>query len=200
MQRIIFIFILMGTFLIGKSQDQAQISVNPNGLAFQNGSQSIIIANTKSAMEIKQDIIRNLKISHQSRFLKIDSAKDVLIVSDFIPGYTKSDKFPENAYQLDLFYKIVVDIKDNKFRVHLPTITIASNQKYEYDGLNKRIQFSINMAIRGKREAGSNIEKQLFIFNEKDKLIEKITKERLEQDLSAIVRLIIDQSEAPNWD
>ncbi|WP_160067597.1 hypothetical protein [Sphingobacterium bovisgrunnientis] len=195
-----YILILLVTIVSFKSYSQ-QVVINPEGINFTNGKNDIIIENNKLAKESISQIVKNVKSKHQSQYIKIDTEDDVIIINDFIPGYTKTDKAAGSAYLLDLSYKITVDIKDNKYRVNAPIVNISANQKYDGHAVsvNQGVQFTIEMGIKGKRDMWSNSAKKLYIYDEKDKLIEKTTKEKLEKDLSKILNIIIDQSDKSDW-
>src|SRR5690606_26536592 len=109
-----YILILLVTIVSFKSYSQ-QVVINPEGINFTNGKNDIIIENNKLAKESISQIVKNVKSKHQSQYIKIDTEDDVIIINDFIPGYTKTDKAAGSAYLLDLSYKITVDIKDNKY-------------------------------------------------------------------------------------
>lgn len=188
-------------YLIGQPISDREIIVGPDGISFKNGEKFIVVESGKSTSEIANYISKNIKKSDHSKNLKIESEDGAIIITDFIPGYTKTDKSSGSAYLLDLYYKIVIDVKDNKYRINVPLIHIAANQKYESDAVivNKGVQFTVDMGIKGKRDVWNNKEKKMFIYDEKDKLIEKSTKEKLEKDLSKIVGLISSENDNSNW-
>lgn len=208
MKRLLFVLMLLGVFvsLNGQEIDKNNIVVTPNGLTFNNGENYIIIENGKPERETIKEILSNINTKHLSKNLKIDTLNNTIVINDFISGYTKTDKMAGSAYMLDLAYKITVDVKDNKFKVNAPVIRIASTQKNDSDGLilgnvifNSTSQFAMEMGIKGKRDVWDSKEKKMFIFDQKDKLIEKSTKAKLEKDLSAIIDIIIDQKDNSNW-
>ncbi|GEM_PF-1805673 len=193
-------FVMSFGFLKAQENSLHSIVVTPAGIEFKSGEKYVVVESDKPAKETTNQIIKNLRKFHNSKNLKIDTIGDVLVVTDFIPGYTKTDKSSGSAYLLDLLYKISVDIKDGKFRINAPSVNIAANQKYESDAVivNKGVQFTIDMGFKGKRDVWDNKAKKLFIYDEKDKLVEKSTKDKLERDLSDAIGIIIRQ-EKSEW-
>lgn len=193
-------FVMSFGFLKAQENSLHSIVVTPAGIEFKSGEKYVVVESDKPAKETTNQIIKNLRKFHNSKNLKMDTIGDVLVVTDFIPGYTKTDKSSGSAYLLDLLYKISVDVKDGKFRINAPTVNIAANQKYESDAVivNKGVQFTIDMGFKGKRDVWDNKAKKLFIYDEKDKLVEKSTKDKLERDLSDAIGLIIRQ-EKSEW-
>ncbi len=55
------------------------------------------------------------------------------------------------------------------------------------------------MGFSGKRDVWNNREKKLYIFDEKVKLVEQSTKDKLEKDLSRIVDIVADQTKKSDW-
>lgn len=193
-------FVMSFGFLKAQENSLHSIVVTPAGIEFKSGEKYVVVESDKPAKETTNQIIKNLRKFHNSKNLKMDTIGDVLVVTDFIPGYTKTDKSSGSAYLLDLLYKISVDVKDGKFRINAPTVNIAANQKYESDAVivNKGVQFTIDMGFKGKRDVWDNKAKKLFIYDEKDKLVEKSTKDKLERDLSDAIGIIIRQ-EKSEW-
>ncbi|MBD1434847.1 hypothetical protein H8B06_18635 [Sphingobacterium sp. DN00404] len=194
-------FLVVSLVAMGQDANTKIITVTPNGLEFKNGEAQMVVENNMPATETISQIVKSLKTKHQSQYLKIDAGDDIIIIDDFVPGYTKTDKAAGSAYLLDMSYKITVDVKDNRFRINIPTIIISANQKYDGHAVpvNKGIQFTMEMGIKGKRDMWNSIVKKLFIYDEKDKLIEKRTKELLERDLSSIINIILSQESDQNW-
>lgn len=193
-------FVMYFSFLKAQENSLHSIVVTPAGIEFKSGEKYVVVESDKPAKETTNQIIKNLRKFHNSKNLKIDTIGDVLVVTDFIPGYTKTDKSSGSAYLLDLLYKISVDVKDGKFRINAPSVNIAANQKYESEAVivNKGVQFTIDMGFKGKRDVWDNKAKKLFIYDEKDKLVEKSTKDKLERDLSDLIGIIISQ-EKSEW-
>lgn len=188
-------FVMSFGFLKAQENSLHSIVVTSAGIEFKSGEKYVVVESDKPAKETTNQIIKNLRKFHNSKNLKIDTIGDVLVVTDFIPGYTKTDKSSGSAYLLDLLYKISVDVKDGKFRINAPSVNIAANQKYESDAVivNKGVQFTIDMGFKGKRDVWDNKAKKLFIYDEKDQLVEKSTKDKLEHDLTEIISILAKQ-------
>ncbi|MCS4164453.1 hypothetical protein [Sphingobacterium sp. BIGb0116] len=203
MKKILLFLVLIGfsANLIGQENARYQVVVTPNGINFNNSEKYIVIENDISKNDQIKLIEKNLNSKHLSKHLKFDVTDDAITLTDYKPGYTKSDKTAGSSYLLDLTYKISIDVKDNMFRINVPLINISANQKYESDAVtfNKGVQFPVTMEIKGKRDVWNSKEKKMFLYDEKDKLIEKSTKEKLEKDLSDLIKIIADQSGSANW-
>jgi hypothetical protein len=175
------------------------IKVTPNGLMFFNDETFLIKENEFSQKENIDNIISTIKSNYSSQNIKIELLGDQIFIKDFITGYTKTDKMAGSAYLLDLSYSVTIDVEDNKIRIHIPIFDISANQKYESNvSPNKGVQFTMTMGIKGKNNVWNSRNKQLFIYNEKDKLIEKTTKEKLEKDLSKLIDIIVN-SKKSDW-
>ncbi|QQT60083.1 hypothetical protein I6I97_12485 [Sphingobacterium multivorum] len=203
MKKILLFLVLIGfsANLIGQENSKYQVFVTPNGITFNNQEKYLVIENDRSKSDQIKLIQKNLNSKHLSKHLKFDVTDDAITLTDYKPGFTKSDKTAGSAYLLDLTYKISIDVKDNMFRINAPLINISANQKYESDAVifNKGVQFPVTMEIKGKRDVWNSKEKKMFIYDEKGKLIEKSTKEKLEKDLSDLIKIIADQSGSANW-
>ncbi|MGJ1414072.1 hypothetical protein [Sphingobacterium multivorum] len=203
MKRILFVLFTFGVLGIARGQDieKKQIVVSPHGITFGNDDTTIVIESGKPQKETVSTIIKNLKTKHLSKNLRIDTIDNAIIINDYIPGFTKSDKTAGSAYLLDLTYKIAIDVKDDRFRINAPSVKISANQKYESDAVtfNKGVQFTVEMGIKGKRDVWNKKAKTMFIYDEKDKLIEKGTKDKLEKELSSIINTITNQSSNLTW-
>ncbi|MNK26449.1 hypothetical protein D3C87_447860 [compost metagenome] len=203
MKRLLFVLLLLGGLGIVKGQElkKNQIVVSPHGITFGNDETTIVVESGMPQKETVNAIIKNLKTKHLSKNLRIDTIDNTIIVNDYIPGFTKTDKTAGSAYLLDLSYKISIDVKDDKYRINTPSIKISANQKYESDAViaNKGVQFTLDMGIKGKRDVWNKKAKTMFIYDEKDKLVEKGTKDKLEKNLNALIGIIIDQTSKANW-
>lgn len=203
MKRILFVLLMLGGFGIvtGQEVSKNQVLVSPEGITFGDKERYIVVESRMPQKETVNDIVKSLKTKHSSKYLRIDTIDNTIIVNDFIPGFTKSDKTAGSAYLLDLSYKLTIDVKANRYRINAPAIIISANQKYESDAViyNKGVQFTVDMGIKGKRNVWNNRAKTMYIFDEKDKLIEKSTKDKLQKELSTIVNIISSQVENKTW-
>ncbi|WP_133228372.1 hypothetical protein [Sphingobacterium corticibacter] len=192
-------FALYTTFDVA-AQD-ASVFVSPDGLKFANGQIFIVVETGDSKDEIISNIVANVKTKSNSKYITVEVLNDAIVIKDFIPGYTKTDKSAGSAYQLDLSYKMLVEVKDGRYKINVPELDIAANQKYDGFAVvaNSGVQFTLTMGFSGKRDVWNNKEKKLFIFDEKGKLVEKSTKDKLEKDLSRVVDLVADQTKKSDW-
>lgn len=190
MKKLLLIVMAVCACIIVNAQS---IKVTPNGLLFSTGEKYLIVENEFTQKENMDNIVSEIKSNCQSPNIKVEQFEDKIFISDFVAGYTKTDKNAGSAYLLDFSYKISIDVKDGKIRINLPIFEISSNQKYDSHAVvaNKGVQFSMSMGIKGKSDIWNSKNKALFIFNEKDKLIEKTTKDKLEKDFSSIIDIVI---------
>ncbi|MCL7987751.1 hypothetical protein M8998_07355 [Sphingobacterium sp. lm-10] len=183
-----------------RGQD-ASIVVHPDGLKFANGETYMVVESSGTAAEITSAIERSVKTKSNSKNLTVEVLDDAVIIRDFVPGYTKTDRLFGSAYLLDLTYKVLVEVKDGKYRINAPELTIAANQKN--DGIvgivNTGYDFTISMELTESSSAKKSKDVKFFIFNKRGKLVEKSTKEKLEKDLSDIVGLVADQAKKADW-
>ena len=193
---VVFVILLMVKFSV-----TAQVVVTQSGLTFNNGEQYVIVENNLPANENINQIVRAIKAKHKSPNIKVETENNLIIITDFTSGYTKTDKKAGSAYLLDLSYKFVIEVKDNRFRINVPTIDISANQQYDSNAVvaNKGVQFVMTMEFKGKSDVWNSDHKKLFIFDEKGKLVEKSTKQKLERDLSAVVVIITEPSNNSDW-
>ena len=178
-----------------------KILVSPNGIVFEDGEKFIIVQRSGDKDEIIKTISTNVKKYAKGDNLSVDNHGESLIITAYFPGYTKTDKMAGSAYMLNMSNRITIDVKDGRYKVNAPEVVISSEQRYEPDAviLNKGTQFKMTMGIKGKRDVWNSREKKLFIYDEKDKLIEKSTKEKLEKDLSDIIDIITSTQNNDNW-
>lgn len=186
---------------VGASGQEASVVVHPDGLKFANGETFMVIESVGTAADIISNIEANVKIKINSKNISVEVLNDVVLIKDFIPGYTKTDKSSGSAYQLDIFYKVTVEVKDGRYKINVPELDIAANQKYDGFAVmaNPGVEFTMTMGFSGKRDIWNNREKKLFIFDEKGKLVEKSTKDKLEKDLSGLMKLIVGEKTMSDW-
>lgn len=195
------VLLIAAIFLLFKAEfTYSQIIVTEAGLSFANGEKFMIVENNKTAAEIINHITTAIKSKHQSPNIKIEVQDDLILITDFISNYTKTDKAAGSAYMLDLSYKFVINVRDNRFRINIPTFEISAGQKYDSHAVvvNQGVQFLMTMEMKGKNAVWNNRHKKLFIYNEKGKLVEQSTKDKLEHDFSSIIKIITEQEEA-DW-
>lgn len=184
---------------------QDKFHITPTGLTPQNNQDYIVISvDGATAGEIVSAIKVGIKSKNPSSALKFEEPVDnTIIISEFIPGFTKTDKTAGSAYLLDLSYSITLNIKDGKIKFNVPVFQIASNQQYDGQTVitNKGVQFVMSMGIKGKPDIWNDREKKLFIYNDKDKLIEVSTKEKLENLFNSYIELLtsVYNNNSDNW-
>jgi len=202
MKKVFFIFAMMCLFLANVSA-QDSFSVKPDGVSDANGNNFIVIAvDGLQADKIKSGLVTAIKSKNLSSSLKIDEPdSNTLIVSDKIAGFTKTDKSAGSAYTFDLLYSIIFNIKDGKVKYNVPTFEMASDQQYNSHTsiLSNGIRFKMIMGIKGKDDVWNSKEKKYFIYNEKDKLIEKSTKEKLETLFNSYIPIVQSISKSQDW-
>jgi hypothetical protein len=148
-------------------------------LTFENNS-------VKDLLDKVQNAIKQKSTSQNLKVEKLDSTQ--LSVSDFISGYTKTDKLAGSAYLFDLTYKIIIEFRDGRIKINAPAFEIGSNNDSKMDidaGHGNKVQtknqFALTMGIIGKNDMWNSSHKKCYIFNEKGKLVEKKTKAKLEE-------------------
>lgn len=186
------------------SYTQDSFTVTPKGILSSTGNSYIVInidglTSSEIIGKLKVDIKRN----NPSPELKIEEiSPNTLIVSDLIPGFTRTDKTTGSAFLLTLSYNITFDIKDGKVRYNAPVFTIAANQKYDSQAVlvNDGVQFTVSMGIIGKAKLWNSKAKKFFIFSEKEKLVEKSSKEKLEKLFNSYIQIIQNTTQvSDNW-
>lgn len=199
----LLLIITLSVFCVnGYAQDS--LAVTPKGILSSTGNSYIVInIDGLTSSEIMGKLKVDIKRNNPSPELKIEEVSpNTLIVSDLIPGFTKTDKTAGSAFLLDLSYNITFDIKDGKVRYNTPVFTIAANQKYDSQAVivNKGVQFTVSMGIIGKADLWNSKAKKFFIFSEKGKLIEKSSKEKLEKLFNSYIQIIQNATKASdNW-
>lgn len=194
MKKIVLLIINLYALMFAHAQS---LEVTPEGLRYGENEYIIIEANNMSAAQLVELVNNVIKTKHQSPTIKVEKTKDnQLIISDLEKGFTKTDKRAGSAYLFDLAYKFTIDFKDGKIRVSIPVISIGSQNKF-YSNNN---QFKLSMGISGKNDIWSNNEKKFFIYNEKGKLSEKTTKEKLEKLFNELNEVIVNSiTSNDNW-
>lgn len=194
MKKIVLLIINLCALMFAHAQS---LEVTPKGLMYGENEYIIIEADSISADQLIALVNNAIKTKHQSPTIKVEKSKDdQLIVSDLVKGFTKTDKRAGSAYLFDLAYKFTIDFKEGKIRVSIPIISIGSQNKF-YSNNN---QFKLSMGITGKNDIWSNNEKKFFIYNEKGKLSEKTTKEKLEKLFNELNEVITNSiTSNDNW-
>ncbi|WP_166336731.1 hypothetical protein [Sphingobacterium chungjuense] len=146
---LILTFALYTTFH-AVAQD-ATVFVSPDGLKFANGETYIVVESTGTAADIISNIEANVKTKSNSKNITVEVLNDAVVIKDFISGYTKTDKSAGSAYQLDLYYKMMVEVKDGRYKINLPELDIAANQKCDGFAVvtNSGVQFTLTMGFSG---------------------------------------------------
>lgn len=174
----------------------AQITVTPNGLKYGDKDYTVI-ETTDTSANLIASVEEIIKTKCQSTSIVVSRTKaDQLIISDLVQGFTKTDKAAGSAYLFDLSYRVVMDFKEGRIRVNTPIISIGSQDRF----LDNNNQFVLTMGFSGKNDVWSNDEKKFFIYNQKGKLIETSTKNKLEGLFNGLTALIIDNlNQSNDW-
>ena len=198
MKEVFFIFATMCLFLANVSA-QDSFRVKPDGVSDANGNNFIVIAvDGVSADKIVSGLKTIIKSKYPSPSLKIEEPDSTtLVVSDLITGFTRTDKARGSSFMLDLSYSIAFNIKEGKVKYNAPNFVIGSDVKYAIFAVVS--QFKISMGIKGKRDLGNKDNKKFFIYDEKDKLVEKSTKEKLETLFNSYIPIVQSVAKSQDW-
>jgi hypothetical protein len=197
MRKILVLVILAFTISV-KIIAQNVFELTENGFIDKSTEKDFIVLNfeNSSASELLEKIQTAIKQKSTSQNLNVEKIDDAqLSVSDFIPGFTKTDKFAGSAYLFDLTYKIIIEFRDGRIKINAPVFEISSKNEFK----NKN-EFLLSMGLKGKNDIWSNDHKKFFIFNEKGKLVEKKTKAKLETLFNNYLNIIVSGTKPQNED